>query len=136
MSGGGGCALPDPDFGCIGVHTIGFHKDALGWIPAAQVYMASTDPDQVVFLERLALPPNNPGNFLVARIPIGGSMTDFYTVEARQFAGFDDTGEIPAAAVVIHLVDTTLDDRNAKVVDVDAVPDTDPNDDGAQWLPG
>ena len=33
-------------------------------------------------------------------------------------------------------MDTTLGDRNAKVVDVDAVPNTNPNDAGAQWVVG
>jgi hypothetical protein len=35
---------------------------------------------------------------------------------------------------VIHKVDTTLQDRNAQVVDSDG--DGDPNDAGARWLPG
>src|SRR5215217_4929019 len=125
------CSPPHPDFGCVGVHTIGFHKDALGWISSAQRYVATTAPDQSVLIERLALPTTS--DFLVAQIPVGGSTTNFYTVEARKLVGFDD--QIPGNAIVIHKVDTTLG-TPAQVVDVDAVPDTDPNDDGAMWVPG
>lgn len=132
MSSGGSCGSPDADFGCVGVHTVGFHKDALGWIPGSRRYLATTDPDQLVFLERLAEP--GPGGYLVAQIPIGGSATNFYTVEARKLVGYDV--EVPAEAVVMHRVDTTLGDRNAQVVDVDAVPNTSPNDAGARWVVG
>ena len=68
----------------------------------------------------------------MAEIPIGDSPTDFYTVEARLFAGYDE--EIPDEAIVIHKVDTTLADRLAQVVDVDN--NGDPNDEGAMWTVG
>ena len=68
----------------------------------------------------------------MAQIPIGKSPTDFYTVEARLFAGYDD--EIPDEAVVIHKVDTTREDRLAQMVDVDN--NGDPNDEGAMWTVG
>ena len=68
----------------------------------------------------------------MAQIPIGRSRTDFYTVEARLFAGYDD--EIPDEAIVIHKVDTTQADRLAQVVDVDN--NGDPNDAGAMWTVG
>ena len=68
----------------------------------------------------------------MAQIPIGRSRTDFYTVEARLFAGYDD--EIPDEAVVIHKVDTTREDRLAQVVDIDNNGDT--NDAGARWTVG
>lgn len=126
----GTCSLPGPDFGCVGVHTIGLHKDALGWIPDARRYVATSDPNQLIFIERLAQP--GASEFLVAKIPIGGSTTNFYTVESRKFVGFDN--QVPGEAIVIHTVDTTRGDRNAQVVDPDG--NDDPNDDGAQWLPG
>ena len=68
----------------------------------------------------------------MAQIPIGDSPTDFYTVEARLFAGYDDG--IPDEAIVIHKVDTTLEDRLAQVVDIDN--NGDPNDEGAMWTVG
>jgi Bacterial Ig-like domain len=68
----------------------------------------------------------------MAKIPIPGSTTRFYTVETRRFTGYD--GQVPGEAVVIHKVDTTLSDRNARVVDPDG--NGDPNDAGAMWLLG
>jgi len=134
MSSGGTCAVPDTNYGCLPVHTVSVHKDALGWIDPSERYVATTAPNQVIFIQRLALP--TAAGFLTAQIPIGGSATDFYTLETRKLAGFDALGAIPGEAVVIHKVDTTLGDRNAKVVDVDAVPNTNPNDAGAQWVVG
>ena len=128
----GVCASPDPEYGCVGVHTIAYHKDLMGWIPSARKYTATSGTNQNITLERLGVPASTSG-YLMAQIPIPGSSTRFYTVEARRFAGYDD--ELPAEALVIHKVDTTLFDRNAQVVD--ATPtDADPNDTGARWLPG
>src|SRR5918998_1079442 len=69
---------------------------------------------------------------LLGWIPTARSTSRFYVVEARRFTGYD--GQIPGEAIVIHKVDTTLSDRNAKVVD--ATNNGDPNDAGAMWLPG
>ena len=68
----------------------------------------------------------------MAKIPIQGSTTDFYTVEARRLIGYD-LG-IPNNAIVIHRVLTTRTDRDAQVVDADG--NGNPNDAGAMWTPG
>ena len=130
MSGGGRCSLPDPEYGCAGVHTIAYHKDFLGWIPSSRKYVAPRNSTRTITLERLAQPGTE--GYLMAQIPIGRSRTDFYTVEARLFAGYDD--EIPDEAIVIHKVDTTREDRLAQVVDIDN--NGDPNDEGARWTVG
>ena len=130
MSGIGSCRFPDPEYGCVGVHTIAYHKDFLGWIPSSRKYVAPRNSTRTITLERLAQP--GPEGYLMAQIPIGRSRTDFYTVEARLFAGYDD--EIPDEAVVIHKVDTTRADRLAQVVDIDN--NGDPNDEGAMWTVG
>ena len=130
MSRGGSCMFPDPQYGCVGVHTIAYHKDFLGWIPANRKYVAPPNSTRTITLERLAQPDSE--GYLMAQIPIGDSETDFYTVEARLFAGYDE--EIPDEAVVIHKVDTTREDRLAQVVDIDN--NGDPNDEGAMWTPG
>ena len=129
MSGGESLA-PYPGYGYLGVHTIAYHKDFLGWIPANRKYVATRNSTRTITLERLAQPGSE--GYLMAQIPIGDSPTDFYTVETRLFAGYDD--EIPDEAVVIHKVDTTLDDRLAQVVDIDNNGDT--NDEGAMWTVG
>ena len=130
MSGGGSCRLPDPEYGCVSVHTIAYHKDFLGWIPPDRKYVAPHNSTRTITLERLAQPGSD--GYLLAQIPIGDSTTDFYTVETRLFAGYDD--EIPDEAVVIHKADTTREDRLAQVVDIDN--NGDPNDEGAMWTVG
>ena len=127
---GGRSLVPYPGYGYLGVHTIAYHKDFLGWIPAGRKYVAPRNSTRTITLERLAQPGSE--GYLMAEIPIGDSDTDFYTVEARLFAGYDN--EIPDEAVVIHKVDTTLADRLAQVVDIDN--NGDPNDAGAMWTPG
>jgi hypothetical protein len=130
MSGGGRCAHPDPAFGCLAVHTIAHHKDRLGWIaPEAKLTPAPGAAAGFV-LERLAKPRS--ASYLMAEIPIVGSPTRSYTVEARLPAGYDQ--EIPGAGVIVHEVDTAGADRPARVVDTDA--NGDPNDAGATWQPG
>ena len=127
---GGACMSRDSQHGCVGVHTIAYHKDFLGWIPPDRKYVAAPNSTQTITLERLAQPGAE--GYLMAQIPIGESPTDFYTVEARLFDGYDDG--IPDEAIVIHKVDTTLADRLAQVVDVDN--NGDPNDEGALWTVG
>ncbi len=127
---GGESLDPYPGYGTLGVHTIAYHKDFLGWIPPDRKYVAAPNSTQTITLERLAQPDAE--GYLMAQIPIGESNTDFYTVEARLFAGYDE--EIPDEAIVIHKVDTTLADRLAQVVDVDN--NGDPNDEGAMWTVG
>ena len=97
---------------------------------SSRKYVARPNTTRTITLERLSQPGS--GGYLMAQIPIGDSTTDFYTVETRLFAGYDD--EIPDEAVVIHKVDTTRADRLAQVVDVDN--NGDPNDEGAMWTPG
>jgi hypothetical protein len=62
----------------------------------------------------------------MAKIPIAGSSTHFYTVEARRLVGYDV--KLPGAAVVIHEVDTTRDEP-AHVVGGDGSA-------GAMWVVG
>ena len=130
MSGGQRCSPLDLEYGCGRVHTIAYHKDFLGWIPSSRKYVAPRNSTRTITLERLAQPGS--AGYLMAQIPIGRSRTDFYTVEARLFAGYDD--EIPDEAIVIHKVDTTREDRLAQVVDIDNNGDT--NDEGARWTVG
>ena len=129
MSGGRSSA-PYPGYGHLGVHTIAYHKDFLGWIPPDRKYVALPNTTRTILLDRLAQPGIE--GYLMAQIPIGDSTTDFYTVEARLFAGYDEG--IPDEAVIIHKVDTTLADRLAQVVDIDNNDDT--NDEGAMWTVG
>jgi M6 family metalloprotease-like protein len=121
---------PDPVYGCLGQHTISYHKDILGWIPAAQKTSVAAGSSQTAVLEQLALPQTS--NLKMVKIPIGGSSTHFYTVEARRLTGYDV--QLPGDGVIIHEVDTTRYAAPAHVIDVDNNGIT--GDDGAMWTTG
>jgi M6 family metalloprotease-like protein len=111
-------------------HTIIYHKDQLGWIPASRkVTVANTAP-QTIVLEQAEMPTTG-NSTLAIEIPIPGSGGAFYTVEARRFLGYDTP--LPGEAVIIHRV-TPWASIPAKVVDPDG--NGNPNDAGAMWLPG
>lgn len=124
------CWPKDPQYGCVGVHTIGYHKDYLKWIPTSRRYIAAPASRQTITLNPLHTGDGT--DYLVATIPINGSSTQFYTVEKRQLADYDVS--LPNQSIIIHRVDTTLWDRNAQVVDTDN--NGNPNDEGAMWPPG
>ena len=112
-------------------HTISYHKDLLGWIPAGRKLTVEPNTTRIITLERLAQP--GPGNYLMATIPITDAPGQFYTVEARRRVGYDDS--LPGDAVVLHRVDPNdPSGRPARVVDVDN--NGDPNDAAAMWTPG
>jgi len=117
----------DPVYGCLGQHTIAYHKDRLGWIPAAWKHAGAGSA--VIAMDPLALASGS--HYRMAQIPIEGSGTHFYTVEVRDWTGYDV--KLPGKAVVIHEVDTTRS-RPAQVVDVDGNGKT--GDAGAMWGPG
>jgi M6 family metalloprotease-like protein len=117
-------------YGCMGQHTIAYHKDKLGWIPAAEKFIFPAGSTRAtIMLEQLALPTNT--NYKMAKIPIGGSSTHFYSVEARRLTGYD--GKLAGPAVIIHEVDA-MRENPAQVVDIDGNGVT--SDAGAMWLAG
>jgi M6 family metalloprotease-like protein len=112
-------------------HTISYHKDLLGWIPAARKLTVGPNTSTTITLERLALPGS--GNYLMAQIPVDNAPGQFYTVEARQRVSYEDS--LPGDAVVLHRVDPNdPSGRPARVVDVDN--NGNPNDAAAMWTPG
>ena len=121
--------LRDPTYGCIGQGTIGYHKDRLGWIAAGRKAVVPVGAVQTITIQRLA---NSPADgYQVAVVPIGGSSSRFYTVEARQKTGYDV--RLPLEGVIIHMVDAS---RSAPAHVVDGDGDGDTGDAGAVWAPG
>lgn len=114
----------DPTWGWLAPHTISYHKDMLGWIPAGRILDLASGDTRTVVLHRLA-DLGAGGDYLMARIPLPDG--SHYTVEARRHVGYD--AYIPAEAVILHHVT----DR-AYVVDPDG--NGNPDDSGARWLPG
>jgi M6 family metalloprotease-like protein len=110
----------------LGSHTIGYHKDRLGAIPAGRRVVAA-GPLTRVALERSALPRANAGAQLLL-IPVREETGEFYTVESRGGGGYDAP---LAPAVVIHYVNPRRSEP-AQIVDVDGNGNV--NDAGAQWV--
>ncbi len=140
MSGSGTCgdsnyssdSLMHEENGCLGIHTIAWHKFIAGWINPEQIFVTGSSGAGLVNIERLEYPALEVGNYLMADIHIPGS--NFYTIEYRRQLGYDGVGAIPDNAVIIHSVNPERADRKAQVVDPDA--NGNPNDEGAMWLPG
>ncbi|MCP4142262.1 MAG: hypothetical protein GY755_18660 [Chloroflexi bacterium] len=116
-------------YGCLGQHTISYHKDRLGWIPTGQKKTVNDKTYATITLEQLALPQTN--NYKMAQIPINGSSSHFYTVEVRRKNGYDI--KLLGQAVIIHEV---LNGRSspAHVIDIDGNGNT--GDAGAMWTVG
>lgn len=120
--------LNDPIYGCLGQHTIAFHKDMLGWIPGSKKYIVPYGN---------GTPQSNSSveSYLMAeiRLPSYGDnlaeTADFYTVEVRNNYGYD--AKLPGQGVIIHEVNLSRE-RPANVVDVDY--DYNTGDDGAMWV--
>jgi len=121
----------DAIYGCLGQHTISYHKDILGWIPEGQKYTVGRGIHTRIMLERLALP--HTGSYLMAQIPIRESETHFYTVEVRHQTEASYDIKLPGQGVIIHEVDVTRE-RPAYVVDMDWNGNT--GDEGAMWKVG
>lgn len=93
----------DPVYGCVGQHTLAYNRFQLGWIAPDRHYVAGRGPGDApakhtITLEGAALP--GPTGYLLATVPINGSATHFYTVEARRRVGYD--AHLPGTAVIIH----------------------------------
>lgn len=92
-----------PVYGCVGQHTLAYNRFQLGWIPLDRHYVAGrgfggTQAVHTITLEGATLP--GPTGYLLAIVPINGSATHFYTVEARRLVGYD--ANLPGTAVIIH----------------------------------
>jgi hypothetical protein len=121
---------PDPRFGPLPRHVIGYDKDHLGWIPARRKFVANLGQRVTITLERMALP--GPSGYLLAQVPIpDGAPGRFYTLEARRSAGYD--AGLPAEAVVIHDVDPA---RPLAAHLVNAYGPDDVRLAGSMWTPG
>jgi M6 family metalloprotease-like protein len=119
--------LSDATYGCLGQHTIMYHKDMLGWVPASMKYTlySSTAPVESGMV---------PGAYLMATIPFG-SLGYYYTVEARQRVGYDV--KLPGVAIIIHEIEPNRSDgKPAHVVDLNDDGNKNNGDASAMWTVG
>jgi M6 family metalloprotease-like protein len=116
-------------YDCIQVATIGYHLDMLGWIPQDRIVTVAAGQSETVTLDALTTTSSSNHDLLV-RVPIGTS-NQFYTVEARNFIGYDTN--LPAETVILH---TVQPGRSEPAVVVDGDNNGNVNDEGAMWNPG
>jgi len=115
---------PDPVWGTLSIHTIAPYKDRAGWLPAERRWTPQLGTVTTGRIERNALPGAN--GYRIASIDIAPNV--LYSVETRKPAGYDTP--LPGEAVVIHRV------QNGRAYVIDPDLNGNPNDAGAQWLPG
>ena len=117
-----------PTFGCLGQHTIAYHKDMLGWIPGTEKYI-------VPFGSGTPQTASTSESYMMAEIQLPTfadalpETPDFFTVEVRNHYGYD--AKLPGQGVILHEVNT-LRERPANVVDIDY--DYNTGDEGAIWV--
>ncbi len=128
MSDSWGYALSDPTYGTVGKHTISFHKNSLGWIPAGQKAEVSAAGLFEFDIDHLALASTS--NLRMVTVAIPGS-SRFYTIEVRDRAGYD--GNLAGFAVILHEVDYS---RQEPAWLVDLEDPSNGGDAGAMWLAG
>lgn len=117
-------------YGCLGQHTIAYHKDILGWIPDAKKYIVPyrtssphlTNPGDTYLMAEIQLPTYGDNS---------SNTPDIYTVEVRNSYGYDV--KLPGQAVIIHEINEARE-RPANIVDIDNNFNT--GDAGAMWTVG
>ena len=128
MSDSWNWAVSDSTYGTLGKHTIAYHKDSLGWIGAAEKLEVNADGVYRPTVDHLAL--QSTSNFRLVTVQIPGS-SNFYTVEVRDFEGYD--GNLPGFATIIHEVDAS---RQEDAWLVDPLLPANGADEGAMWRVG
>jgi hypothetical protein len=126
----GNCPPNDPTYGCLGVHTVSYHKDLVAWMGSRR-FVPPWGFRGPAYVERTALPASG-SSYLMIQLAFPGSATRFYTVESRRFVSYD--ARLPGEAVILHSVDVTRSDRDAQVVDPDN--NGNPDDAAAMWTVG
>ncbi len=120
----------DPVYGCLGQHTIAYHRRLVGWLRDEEVFTFD-GTTRTITLERLTLPTTS--HYRLAKVPISNSNSRYYTIEVRHRVGYDT--KLPAEAVIIHEVDEMrANGRDAHVIDIDNNGRT--GDEGAIWRVG
>lgn len=98
-------AMSSPTYGGLAKHLNTYSRNRLGWIPAARKRTITHGSAAVSFtLQRASLVPGTTTQMVV--LPVPGSSTRYYTVEARAKTGYYE-GNLAGDAVIIHSVDST-----------------------------
>ncbi|MBC8099833.1 MAG: hypothetical protein H7Y11_10350 [Armatimonadetes bacterium] len=102
------CGTADhPEYGCLGQHTSAYHKDVLGWF-ATQARVLAVGNTAPITLDHSAL--QTVDDYRTIIVPINGSNTFYYTIEARQTSNANYDIKLPGKAVIIHEVETSREE--------------------------
>lgn len=132
MSGGGGTCVvsyTDPN-SCMQMGTIAFHLTLADWVDPQRRIVVPPNSSAEVTLDSLATAANG-NNAIMVEIPVYGSDSFFYTVEARTHHQYDRN--LFYEGVVIHEV---VRNRPEPAHVMDASFNGNPNDEGGIWQPG
>ncbi len=137
MSSATGYAVDDPVYGNLGKHVTSYHKDRLGWLEESEKYVVPGEGFFRVTIDPLGSATT--ATYRMARIPINGSNSHYYTVEAREAVG-NYEADIPGTGggdrmVIIHEVNTGRSEP-AWVVDEDDPPADYASTEGVMWRVG
>ena len=123
----------NPTYGSLPKHISTYSRDRLGWIPAARKrIIAHGSPAQFFTLQRASLVGATLTQMVV--LPVPGSTTRYYTVEARLKTGYYEPN-LAGDAVIIHSVDTSRA-QPAWSVDAASPPATVSNNEGSMFKVG
>ena len=131
MSWATGYSAIDGTYGALGKHVNAYHKDRLGWIPAARLLDVPRDSVQTVTIDHTVI--SSTSNYRMAKIAIPDT-NDFYTVEVRKLRGSYES-DLPGEGVIIHYVDPDRSEPSW-VVDGEVPPADYSSNAGCRWIVG
>jgi len=137
MSDAWNYAVFDGVYGKLGKHVNSYHKSRLGWLDGSEIFVV---PGQGFF--RVTIDPLGRATtttYRMARIPIGGSSSHYYTVEVREADG-NYEAELPGNGagdrmIIIHEVYTGRSEPSW-AVDADDPPANWTDTEGVMWRVG
>ncbi len=118
----------DPVYGCLGQY---FIADSKPYEWGGHNHLSTVPPNSSITM--LLKPLSYPASYqnVEIHIPINGSETNYYSIEARRHVDYDV--KLPDEGVLIYRVDRTRS-VPARLIDIDNNGNT--GDDGAIWKPG
>lgn len=122
----------DATYGRIGKHTIGYHKDRLGWIPSAQKLVVVENSSTTLILDDTV--QNNTLHYRLVELPLGDGST-WYNVETRKRRGVYES-DLPGSAVLIFHIDPSTRSEPAWLFDADVPPAGFADTEGSMWRVG
>ena len=131
MSSATGRAAYDATYGALGKHVNAYHKDRLGWIPAARLLDVERNTSQTVTIDQTAIATT--GNYRMAKIALPDSGL-YYTIEARKRVSTYE-GALAGEGIIIHKVDPTRREPSW-LIDGDNPPADYSSNAGSVWTVG